>query len=487
MLITRCPSCHTSFKVVPDQLRLGQGWVKCGKCMLAFHAEKHFVQTGALSIEATSSVETPKTESRAEIAPQAKAAEPPIDTIDTPPSALTNTSSTPPTPEPPLFPEAHKALVKEDTDAFDDDKLSPQTLFPADALDAMDELVALGAMRHAGTASAASETVGAEAVAPKPGFLESYPFPSTMPMDALIQIERQQLAAKNQATTPKAEGETAEPEPPTVMRPAGTLEAWRKSKTDRTTRKGKRSWSRRGEASEHSQEMDFNSALPPLITSAKEAPWHPESVRPADVVSVDVPLEEVPSFVAAARSRERWESWPVRILLLVMLAIGAAFAVAQAAYLNRHAIAAAEPSAAPWLISLCDIVKEQTPLPCDVLPLKRIEAMRVDSHTLAADLSVDPTTQQSGANAYVLSVTLKNQLELANAWPALDITFTDTTGAVQSRRVLQPRDYLSDGKDAALEKILAQGIKARDEQRVSVRFEAPNLRVGGYEITAFYP
>ena len=31
-LITRCPACSTLFKVVPDQLRISAGWVRCGQC-----------------------------------------------------------------------------------------------------------------------------------------------------------------------------------------------------------------------------------------------------------------------------------------------------------------------------------------------------------------------------------------------------------------------------------------------------------------------
>jgi predicted Zn finger-like uncharacterized protein len=31
-LITRCPACGTMFKVVPDQLRISEGWVRCGQC-----------------------------------------------------------------------------------------------------------------------------------------------------------------------------------------------------------------------------------------------------------------------------------------------------------------------------------------------------------------------------------------------------------------------------------------------------------------------
>lgn len=37
-MITRCPSCATMFKVVPDQLRISEGWVRCGHCGDVFDA-----------------------------------------------------------------------------------------------------------------------------------------------------------------------------------------------------------------------------------------------------------------------------------------------------------------------------------------------------------------------------------------------------------------------------------------------------------------
>jgi len=40
-LITRCPTCQTLFKVVPDQLRISEGWVRCGSCEAIFDAPLH--------------------------------------------------------------------------------------------------------------------------------------------------------------------------------------------------------------------------------------------------------------------------------------------------------------------------------------------------------------------------------------------------------------------------------------------------------------
>ena len=46
-LITRCPACRTMFKVVPDQLRLSEGWVRCGKCEEIFDASAHLQEAAA--------------------------------------------------------------------------------------------------------------------------------------------------------------------------------------------------------------------------------------------------------------------------------------------------------------------------------------------------------------------------------------------------------------------------------------------------------
>ena len=36
--VTQCPACGTRFRVVPDQLKISQGWVRCGKCSEVFDA-----------------------------------------------------------------------------------------------------------------------------------------------------------------------------------------------------------------------------------------------------------------------------------------------------------------------------------------------------------------------------------------------------------------------------------------------------------------
>ena len=37
-LTTSCPSCGTTFRVVQDQLKISEGWVRCGHCSEVFDA-----------------------------------------------------------------------------------------------------------------------------------------------------------------------------------------------------------------------------------------------------------------------------------------------------------------------------------------------------------------------------------------------------------------------------------------------------------------
>lgn len=67
-LITRCPACGTLFKVVADQLKISEGWVRCGHCAEIFDA------TADLRDESELETPAPEPEPHAE-APVAGAAE----------------------------------------------------------------------------------------------------------------------------------------------------------------------------------------------------------------------------------------------------------------------------------------------------------------------------------------------------------------------------------------------------------------------------
>ncbi|MDA8519332.1 DUF3426 domain-containing protein [Acidovorax sp. NCPPB 4044] len=58
--ITRCPACGTTFKVVADQLRISEGWVRCGQCKEVFDASAHLVVPAARPGELLSDMALPQ-------------------------------------------------------------------------------------------------------------------------------------------------------------------------------------------------------------------------------------------------------------------------------------------------------------------------------------------------------------------------------------------------------------------------------------------
>lgn len=46
-LATRCTECGTVFRVVQDQLKVSEGWVRCGRCTAVFNAQAHLFDLDA--------------------------------------------------------------------------------------------------------------------------------------------------------------------------------------------------------------------------------------------------------------------------------------------------------------------------------------------------------------------------------------------------------------------------------------------------------
>ena len=97
-LITRCTACQTLFKVVPDQLRISDGWVRCGQCGEIFDAAQNLLMgqedpvaalqaSHGTAVESTASTAVDRSPEPAE-APQAMAMPPdPVAPSAAPPEA----------------------------------------------------------------------------------------------------------------------------------------------------------------------------------------------------------------------------------------------------------------------------------------------------------------------------------------------------------------------------------------------------------------
>ena len=97
-LITRCPACETMFKVVPDQLRISEGWVRCGQCGEVFDASQNLLANpndeGAAPLGSRIEV------ARGNTAPGAPPASAVMAKVDTPPLSPAYTHDQPITPQP---------------------------------------------------------------------------------------------------------------------------------------------------------------------------------------------------------------------------------------------------------------------------------------------------------------------------------------------------------------------------------------------------
>ena len=56
-LITRCPACGTMFKVVSDQLKISEGWVRCGHCTEVFDATADLHEDSGIDLPAPAGME----------------------------------------------------------------------------------------------------------------------------------------------------------------------------------------------------------------------------------------------------------------------------------------------------------------------------------------------------------------------------------------------------------------------------------------------
>src|SRR4249920_554257 len=82
-LATRCTSCGTVFRVVQDQLKVSEGWVRCGRCDAVFNALEGLFDLGRDSPPEWNGGPTPALS--AETAPEAEPTNIDVDVYFDPP------------------------------------------------------------------------------------------------------------------------------------------------------------------------------------------------------------------------------------------------------------------------------------------------------------------------------------------------------------------------------------------------------------------
>lgn len=499
MILTRCPACGTTFRVLPEQLEARGGRVRCGHCRHAFHA-----------------LENEVSDAQPPASPDVEAIEAPSEPVTEPTPALFVLEEKP-SPVPDAADEAE--ALPDDTPA-DEDIPSSATAPTADTeaqtddlIDAIDELL-VDAPQDAAPEPLAPPadhaTDDAELAAAAPDFeisVEDAPPPQEEPVvppfadiddvwppdETAPHAESDSVSsatedARDDAEAPPAEADDSMPTPPSGWPDAAELDLksspdepvdfdalLHKQDQDQTPDEAlapppdAQPWP----ASEEPAAMlaqplaapvieidqtDDDAPAPP-VSSATETVETDETMEALASSADDAPLENEPEE-APASSAWRQAAWAAGATLLVLALI------AQSLLVFRGEIVQSSPELRPFMESLCAGLGCELPLPRN-----------------AADIAIESSDIQPDASReafFTLHATLRNRADFPQAYPYLEVTLTDARDKALVRKVLEPAQWLP--SDAAKDAFRAHG-----ELAVRVNFEAPGVAAAGYRVYAFYP
>ena len=163
------------------------------------------------------------------------------------------------------------------------------------------------------------------------------------------------------------------------------------------------------------------------------------------------------------------------VLLSLLIFLGVAGAVLQAAYIYRVQLASEVPALRPALERYCEMLN------CTVDYPRRLAQIAVMDSSLQAvrenDTAADANTDEIHM---VLDVVVRNNFDKPQQWPYLSLELVDFSGVVAVRRSLAPADYLP-------ELSLQRPFPAKSEVRVSVPITIDGVRINGYQLNTFFP
>ena len=430
-LATRCPACHTVFRVVRDQLRVSGGWVRCGRCSEVFDAGQSLLDldTGLPWVEPS----PPPAPAPAPVRhPPALA---PFATPSAPPAAATvaPAASTAQTPASTLAPTPADP-VRDRAGAEPEPSPLPRAGLPA-------------------VFSSRSTNTLEQAMWRAPDR------PADAPQDLFADPQSEPASWR---TTPIAPPQPEPPEPPVVDPLWRQTEAPEFSPTLPAPA-----------AAEWAQAAPPASRPPEWLTPGSPPP--PSDLDPMPPLSVEHPaLAEPPfkpSFVRAADRAQRWRHPRIRGWLLTTALIAALALLLQVGLVYRDLAAARLPVFKPMLELACAV------LSCSVGPALAINSLVVESSGL---VRIDRSHQ------YRLQVVLRNRAGIPVALPAVDVTLTDSVGGVVARKVLSAAEMGS--KVQTLEAGQSLSLQATLQNLAAAgNGDAGASTLAGYTVEVFYP
>ncbi|HEY4664374.1 MAG TPA: DUF3426 domain-containing protein [Comamonas sp.] len=477
-LITCCPSCGTKFRVVADQLRISDGWVRCGRCQEVFDAHQALTEVTSSSIP-SASAGAGQEASGASVQPQVQVdSSPQIASTST--AAQSAPSSWPFEAEPASVATETMKPVDIATPATEEVLPSPLLAAPTPPLSAA----------HA-KADRQPEPTPPQDIAPPPT-VSGYelPVPPEEPepdFDALLQAMPsvhddwldQPRAPAVDAGHPLPAVERVRIEPVVATAPEEDTDPLAKPATP--LEPALQSWE--PEKALHAEESQ--AGMWAEVVRFIHPPKPAELAEPTPVAASDEPVQElletswahdsatqdgetasaepVPSFVKQAQRRAWWNKPGVRFALGMLLVFLPLALVLQIAVHERNRLAAWKPEWRAGLETMCVLLR------CEITPYRNIHAVVLTGSAFAQD--AEPYH-------YKLDLSMQNQAQLSVATPAVELTLTDGQGQVLVRKVLNPNEI------GAPAELVARG---EWNGTLPVKTQGLNLPVSGYRVTAFYP
>ena len=191
------------------------------------------------------------------------------------------------------------------------------------------------------------------------------------------------------------------------------------------------------------------------------------------------PPAPAPGFVKQAERQAIWRHPAVRITLGLIALLLLALLGLQAAHHWRNQLAAQLPVTQPGLQAWCDMTGCKLSAPMD------LESLTVDGITVVK-------AESQGNDTYQLTVVIRNRSGIALSWPMLDLTLTDSNGAVLTRKSLsaQHARLVPVGDDHNRPPTSSQptpSTVAPGSTALQWQLRAPELQLSSYTAELFYP
>ena len=464
-LLTCCPSCGTQFRVVSDQLRISDGWVRCGRCQEVFDAsqslqEYHEPEPAPLLARVP---QTPTSPSAPALPlPAAPPPPPPLppEPLSTAavfvPPAPKSAPAPEPEPEPALEPEPEPASPPVVAAGYE----LPSPVEPTLDADPLWDM-APGAAASEPNFALELEFAPSYGRAPEP-VLEPVPEPVPEPVLELPPAPPARAVHKedpdwvaNLVFDPEPAPAPPAPAAPAIaadVAPAAPAAAAEPQEVAPAAP---------DEVPSSVAETETAAAAAAQAEVANTAT--DETVREVAAATAAITPTPTPSFVRQAQRQARWRKPWVRALLGCGAVLLPLVLAGQIALHERHALAASMPVLRPALQALCQV------LGCSIEPPRDI-AMVVIAGT--------SFTEDGRSGRYRLGVSLRNQARTPVATPALELTLTDASDQPLARRVFLPQELSA-----------PQALGPRAEWNGSFPLQVQELPqpVVGYRAQLFYP